>query len=175
MNKIFRLLYLLLFSYKSKKIGFHETSSTSLRVWFNDLDPLMHVNNGVYLSLLDLGRIDFMIKTGMYKKIKDNNIYPVIASEGIKFKRSLKLFQKFEIKTKFSGFDDKYVYLEQSFWSKDKIYAKALIKSIFLKKEGGKVTSNELKTIIGYKDAFDPAPYIKEFSNSLEIAFEQET
>jgi YbgC/YbaW family acyl-CoA thioester hydrolase len=143
-------------------------------VWFNDLDPLMHVNNGVYLSLLDLGRIDFMIKTGMYKKIKENKLYPVIASEGIKFKRSLKLFQKFEIKTKFSGFDEKYVYLEQSFWSKEKIYAKAIIKSIFLKKEGGKVSSKELKDIIGYTDSFDPKPFIKEFSNALETAYNKE-
>ncbi len=156
-------------------MGFHETSSTFLRVWFNDLDPLMHVNNGVYLSLLDLGRIDFMIKTGMYEKIKKNNLYPVIASEGIKFKRSLKLFQKFEIKTKFSGFDEKYVYLEQSFWSKDKIYAKAIIKSIFLRKEGGKVSSQELKDIIGYSNSFCLEIYIKEFSNSLETAFEKES
>src|SRR6185503_3961101 len=35
----------------------HE-SNLSLRVWPNDLDLNIHVNNGRYLTLMDLGRMD---------------------------------------------------------------------------------------------------------------------
>ena len=36
-----------------------------LRVWPNDLDLSMHMNNGRYLTLMDLGRIDLMLGMGL--------------------------------------------------------------------------------------------------------------
>jgi len=171
MNHIFRLVYLLLTAPFKKKIEFNSTTTTSFRVWFTDLDILMHMNNGIYLSLLDLGRVDFMIKTGGFKKVNKKGMYPVVASEGIKFKRSLRLFQKFEIKTRLAGWDDKFVYLEQSFWSKDRLHASAIIKGKFLKKSGEKVDSAELIEVMGYKGDLRPKPYIQGFSESMDGAF----
>ena len=171
MNHIFRLVYLLITAPFKQKIQFDDTSVTSFRVWFTDLDVLMHMNNGVYLSLLDLGRVDFMIKTGGFKKVNKKGMYPVVASEGVKFKRSLRLFQKFEIKTKMSGWDERFVYLEQSFWSKGKLHAKAVIKGKFLKKSGEKVDSAELIEVMGYQGDLRPKPYIQSFSKAMDEAF----
>jgi acyl-CoA thioesterase FadM len=171
MNHIFRLAFLLFTAPFKKKINVTATSVTSFRVWPTDLDVLMHMNNGVYLSLLDLGRVDFMIKTDGLKKVNAAGLYPVVASEGIKFKRSLGPFQRFEIRTKFAGWDEKFVYLEQSFWSKNQLYASALIKAKFLKKKGGKVDSQELLEIIGYNEEFERKGFIEDFCRSMDEAF----
>jgi len=170
MNHLFRLVCLLITAPFAKKISFEEHSVTKMRVWPTDLDPLMHMNNGVYLSLLDLGRIDFMIKTGGIKEVRKRGIYPVVASEGIKFQKSLKPFQNFEIRTKLSGWDNKFVYLEQSYWSKKELYASALIKGIFLKKKGGKVDIEELKEIMGYEGDLAPKDHVFRLFESIEKA-----
>lgn len=170
MNHLFRLFFLLLTAPFAKKMDFDSQSITKMRVWPTDLDPLMHMNNGVYLSLLDLGRIDFMIKTGGLKKVNKKGMYPVVASEAIKFKRSLKPFQKFEIRTKLAGWDEKFVFLEQSFWSKDQLYATALIKGKFLKKSGGKVDTKELKETMGYEGDLSPKAFVKQTFKGIEEA-----
>ena len=171
MNHLFRFVLLLMTSPFKKKIPFDGTAVTKFRVLPTDLDPLMHMNNGVYLSLLDLGRIDFMIKTDGLKKVRTKGMYPVVASEGIKFKRSLTPFLRFEIRTKFSGWDEKFIYLEQSFWAKNKLYASAIIKGKFLRKSGGKVDSKELLETFGYDKENIHKDYISSFSKSMDEAF----
>ena len=36
-----------------------------MRVWPNDLDTNAHMNNGRYLTLMDLGRFDLMTQCGL--------------------------------------------------------------------------------------------------------------
>jgi len=110
----------------------------------NDLDALLHVNNGVYLTLMDLGRVDLLLRSDAYGEIRKKGWYPVAAAETIRFKRSLKLFQRFTIRTSVIGWDERSVYLEQQFISKDKLVAKAVVDARFLKKSGGNVMPIEL-------------------------------
>jgi hypothetical protein len=42
------------------------TTRICLRVWPNDLDLNLHVNNGRYLALADLGRIHWFVRTGAW-------------------------------------------------------------------------------------------------------------
>lgn len=126
-----------------------DESVTYFRTWPTDLDPLMHMNNGVYLSLMDLGRIDLMLRSGAFSKARKKGIYPVVASQTIRYRRSLKLFQPFTIKTKILCWDDKYFFIEQSFWSKGEPYTNAIVRGRFLNKSGGKVSPKEIMALIG--------------------------
>lgn len=88
---------------------------TPFRVWPTDLDVLLHMNNGKYFSLMDIARTDLMIRAKTLKILSSKGIYPVVASESIKFKKSLNPFKKFEIQTQVLGWDDKNFYLKQDF------------------------------------------------------------
>jgi acyl-CoA thioesterase FadM len=144
-NHLFRFAWMLLTFWLRPKIEDTTRSSVlKMRVWPTDLDPLMHMNNGVYLSLLDLGRIDLMLRSGAFFKINRQGIYPVVASEVIRFRRSLTPLQKFEIHTRIAAWDDRYFYLRQDFRVRGDIYAEALVKGRFLKRSGGKVAPSEL-------------------------------
>ena len=39
------------------------------RAWPTDLDPSLHVNNGRYLALMDLGRLDLMVGAGLWRHL----------------------------------------------------------------------------------------------------------
>jgi acyl-CoA thioesterase FadM len=91
---------------------------------------LRHVNNGIYFSMMDLARVDLMIRAGYAGKVKQQGWYPVVVAETIQFRRSLNLFQRFEIETRVLGWDDKAIVLEQQFIRGGESVAHALVRGI---------------------------------------------
>jgi acyl-CoA thioesterase FadM len=149
MNKLFRLLWVLLASRHRAVVPPLGPCRTPFRVWPTDLDLLWHVNNGVYFSIMDLARIDLMIRAGMAAKIRAQGWYPVVVAETIQFRRSLNPFQRFEIQTRVLGWDDKALVLEQQFLRGDESVAHALVRARFLSRRGGTVTPQQLVELFG--------------------------
>lgn len=144
MNLLLRLLGVWLgapFGPRCEPLG---PSLTAMRVWPRDLDPLMHVNNGVYLSMLDLGRIDLMLRSGLMRILRASGWYFVVAAETIHFRRSLKLFQRFEIETRVLGWDDRAFVIQQLFRRRGETVATALVQGRLLRRGGGPVAPREL-------------------------------
>lgn len=132
-----------------KKASFSDRTIISLRVLPTDLDILWHVNNGVYFSFMDFGRWDAVFRNGSYDQCNKNGWYAVVASETIKFKKSLKLWDKFELETEIKGYDEKYFFIQQKFLKKGELMAVGLVKIRFLKKKGGGVSPNEVLEALG--------------------------
>jgi len=153
MNLYFRFIILIAKSifYKRKKDPF---TACKTNFWVNplDLDINMHMNNGRYLSIMDLGRMDLMIKSGIFWKLFSKGFYPVVASEGIRFKKSLEPFQFFELVTQIESWDEKDFYMSQKFYHKRQIVAEGYIKGRF-KQRGrkGSVPTKELFEMITTK------------------------
>ena len=66
MHMILRTLLIFLTKRFAKKASVSEMTEYSMRVLPTDLDLLMHVNNGVYFSLMDFGRWDMIFRNGVY-------------------------------------------------------------------------------------------------------------
>ena len=62
-----------------------------------DLDLLGHMDNGRYASLFDLGRFDLLVRTGFWDLLARQKWYAVVASETITFRKSLELWQRFDV------------------------------------------------------------------------------
>jgi acyl-CoA thioesterase FadM len=134
---------------------------TGFRVWPTDLDVLRHVNNGVYLSMMDLGRVDLLLRSDVMPKVRARGWYPVVAAETIQFRRSLQLFEKFVIETRVIGWDDRSIYLEQRFARPGRdceTIALAVIRGRFLVKGGGTVSMSELLALAGHTEASPAIP-----------------
>jgi len=121
----------------------------TMRVTLTDIDTLRHVNNGMYLSFMDLGRVDLMIRSGAWPALSKRGYYPVVASQTISYRRSLQLGQRFDLETKLIGLDAKAVYCEQRFTVDGEIYARGFVKARFLKKSGDTVSVAELTDAVG--------------------------
>jgi acyl-CoA thioesterase FadM len=131
----------------------HDVARTPFRVLPSDLDVLGHMNNGVYFSIMDLGRMDLMIRAGVWKKLTERGFYPVVTKETISFRKSLQPWQRFVVETRIVGYDDKAVFIEQRFVVAGEIFARAYMCGRFLKKTGGTVSVAELVDALGV----DPA------------------
>jgi len=148
-NLYFRMLWLSIRSRRWPRLGFFDVGRVTFRVTLGDLDVLRHMNNGRYLTLMDLGRLDLMRRSGMWDALNARGWYPVIVAETITFRRSLELGQQFSLESRLRGVDAKAVYLEQRFVVDGQIYAQAEIRARFLKKTGGTVSISELAELVG--------------------------
>lgn len=147
MNLFFRLFLMSVLARFRPSLSILQSCETNFRCWPTDLDIQRHMNNGQYLSILDLARIDIISRAGLAKKLAHRGWYPVVVAETIRFKKSILLFDKFKVITKVLGWDEKAFILKQTFIRKDLPIAEAVIRIRFLKKSGGLVSPNEVLEI----------------------------
>lgn len=99
-----------------------------------DLDLNIHMNNGRYLSIMDLGRFDLMLQSGTFLPLLKQGFYPVVASQVIQFHKSLEPFETFDLVTRIDSFDGKDFFMAQDFMRGDEIVAQGFIRSRFKKR-----------------------------------------
>lgn len=141
MNLYLRLakLFIRLFFSKAKSFDpFDDKITQKYMVSPSDLDLFLHMNNGKYLSILDLGRVELMHKSKILKLADKMNGLPVVGEINIKYKRQFFLFQKFSVETCFDKWDDKWVYFKQVFIRKGTVRAEATVKGCIVDKKTGK-------------------------------------
>ena len=65
MNLWLRLIWVVIAALSGRRVRLpQDPSRLMFRVWFHDLDPFRHMNNGRYLTIMDLGRTDLMLRSG---------------------------------------------------------------------------------------------------------------
>ena len=158
MKLYFRLIWLLLTQRFRARCGIMDPVDTVVRVYPNDLDIFMHVNNGVYLTYADLGRTDLLLRSNTIGKLRKQGWYPVMAGVSVEFRQSLKLGQRFSIRTRIIGWDEKSVYMSQVFTHNDEIVARAMIDGRFLSTRGTRVSNNDLLRHLGIDEASPELP-----------------
>jgi len=149
MNLIWRFFWVILFSRFSPAVNFLDNCSTSFRVLPTDCDVLLHMNNGRYFSFLDIARIDFMIRNNSFKLVRKEKMYGVVASEIIRFKRSINIFKRFEIVTRIVSWDANFFYIVHYFKTENELCALAGVKICFLHAKKGRIKTKEILDIIG--------------------------
>jgi acyl-CoA thioesterase FadM len=107
------------------------------------------MNNGKYLSILDLARVDLMTRAGVARVLTERLWFPVVAWETIRFRRSLRLFQRFDVETTVLGWNDQAFLVSQRFVTAETVAAEAIVRARFLKRSGGSVTPTEVLAAAG--------------------------
>jgi acyl-CoA thioesterase FadM len=126
-----RLFRIILTLFGSKRIDLLAPTRIRLRVWPNDLDANMHVNNGRYLSLADIGRMHWFVRAGLMTVARQQKAFPVVGDAIAKFRRELKVFQSFEIETRMVGWDHKWGFLEHRFIRDGRVLGVVAIRGVF--------------------------------------------
>lgn len=153
MNLLLRLFYLLLTVRQRSTVGVLGPCTSHFKTLPNDLDVLRHMNNGRYFSIMDLARVDLMTRSGLWPKLNKYGWYPVVVSESMVFRKSLKLWDSYTVRTTVLGWDDKHIVMEQGFYRGDTEMACGIVKARMLKKSGGSVSSAELMQLAGIAQA----------------------
>lgn len=155
MNLYLRLLLLLWRLRRLQRRGIFEASRLAFRVLPSDLDLNGHMNNGRYLTFMDLGRLHLTAQAGLLGEMRRRRWMPVLAAAEITYLRSLEPFNRFELVTRLLTWDDKYIYIEQTFERDGELCAHAYVKGLFLQ-AGGRVPNAEVLAASGYGGAAPP-------------------
>jgi acyl-CoA thioesterase FadM len=130
MNAIFRMLYVLIRSLFCARIGPGQlVSELGFRVLPTDVDFNFHMNNGRYLTICDLDRVDIYARSGLLKAMFKRNWLPVIAEHTMIYKKPLGLFERFKVTTKVTHWDEKYFYMNHTFNRGERIMAEGTSKA----------------------------------------------
>jgi acyl-CoA thioesterase FadM len=132
--------WLLAMTVKSKgrptlEIG--DVAKASFMVLPTDIDLLGHMNNGRYPSYMDLARVDMTIRTGMQQVLERAGIYAVVGQSSMVYRRSLDLWQRFDIETAVLGADERAIYLQQRFVVDGELHARGVVQARFIEKGVG--------------------------------------
>lgn len=136
MNLWFRLIRLLLSFPWKNRAGAMDTRVITMRAWPTDLDLNRHVTNSRYFAMADISRIDLMLSSGAVKVAMQHKAAPIVGDTMAKFRKELKLFQRFEIHGRIVGWDDKWIFLEHRFVCNGETYGTIIVRGVFRSRAG---------------------------------------
>lgn len=158
MNLVLRLLYVLLRALRGPRLRALDESVVPLRVLPSDLDTNLHLNNGRYLTLMDLGRVDLLVRMGVVGEMRRRRWGAVVASAAIRFRRPLNLFQRFELRSRLLCWDDRWFYMEQRFVRAGDTAAVAIVKARFMAADGRRLSPAEVVAATEHAMESPPMP-----------------
>lgn len=113
MNLWLRVLHLIVAAFFRPKLDpVRDVSRLAFRVWPHDLDTSLHMNNGRYWTLMDLGRTDLMVRSGLWRPVLKHGWVPVVGAGQVRFRRELKAFRSFTLETRIVTWSDSHVVME---------------------------------------------------------------
>ena len=123
------------------RINLEDESSLVFRASIFDIDPLVEINNGRYLTLADIGRFNHGFRTGFFKKSRENNLYFTVVGLNAKYRYRIPFGKKFTMTTKIIYYDDKWIYYHHNFIFNNRITTSLLARTGVLK--NGKLVKPE--------------------------------
>lgn len=131
MNLYGRLFWLLFKCFFTKrKLSLMSPARTRFRVWPHDLDLNMHMNNGRYLTLMDLARLDHLRQTCLLGPTIRRKWRPILGDTQMSYFRPLKLFQSYDIESKIEYWDNKWFIMSQTFMRRGAVMARGRVRGL---------------------------------------------
>ena len=148
MNRSLRVAWTVATAKRRGKVASGEPATLRLRVLPNDIDLAGHMNNGVYFTMADLGRIDLAIRSGWGRAQVKHKVAPVVMQETMTFRTSLGPGQAYDLQSVVAGWDRISVHYEQRFIVDGQVCAQALVRMRFLQRGKG-VDTDRLWSLLG--------------------------
>lgn len=168
MNLWLRLLHLILSAFWRPRLDpMSEMSRLPFRVLPTDLDLSLHLNNGRYWTLMDLGRADLMVRSGLWRTVWRNRWLPVVSSGKIRFRRELRLFQPFTLESRIVAWTDRSIIVEHRMMTNGQdgvaiLSAIALVRvGLYNREERAFVTVPQIMAALG-REVADSPPWTPE-------------
>ncbi|MEM1430605.1 MAG: acyl-CoA thioesterase [Pseudomonadota bacterium] len=112
-----------------------EHRSTHL-CWPWDIDPFLELNNGRILTLNDLGRFLLFRRIGVIGIMRQRGWVGTIAGVSVRYRRRLRMFDRYELRSRIVCWDERFVYCEQSAWARGECTSHVLLRMALTSAEG---------------------------------------
>jgi len=157
MNLLIRLLFVVAVAGFGSRRPLLSPSRLRLCVFPNDLDLNLHMNNGRYPSVFDLGKMDVMIRSGVAAVAYRHGWRPLIGGNVTRHRFGLGPFHRFHLVTRVLCWDAKWFYFEHHVETKRGIAAVGLSKAL-LHDRARSISTDEVLAALDARVAPPPVP-----------------
>ncbi|MGA2889286.1 MAG: thioesterase family protein [Terracidiphilus sp.] len=127
--------------------GVLDEDTLQMRVWPNDIDLNLHMNNARYLSMMDYGRTHLLARTRLLEHIIRSRWQPLVGAVWITYRRSLPLFAAFRLGSRLVCWDERWFYIEQTFIGRDGLAAVGWVKGLLRDAQGSLPPQKVIETV----------------------------
>ncbi len=123
-----------------------------------DIDLWWELNNGRTLTMYDMGRLPLAKRVGLIQALRKNKWGLTMAGCSVRYRRRIRMFEAFTMKSRAMGWDDKFVYLEQSIWKKSGECAGHILYRSAVTNRDGIVPPTQVMAALGMDIETNPLP-----------------
>ena len=120
----------------SSKLGLFDTHISHHMCLPQDIDPWMELNNGRTLTLYDLGRLPMGRRIGFDKLGRSHGWGMTVAGASTRYRRRVRMFDRFEMRSRVLGWDARFLYMDQSMWRGGDCTGQMLLRSAVVSDDG---------------------------------------
>lgn len=136
MNLYLRLIWTLLRAWRLPTLAVGDTLERHMRVLPNDLDVNGHMNNGRYLTLIDLMLVEYFVRVGFAKVMLRHGWRPMAGGSFVTYRRGLSPFERYTLRFRLDGSDAHWNYMRFEFVSRGKVCAAGYMKGAAVSRSG---------------------------------------
>jgi acyl-CoA thioesterase FadM len=157
MNLYLRLFFTLLRAWRLPKLTIGDTLERRFRVLPNDLDINGHMNNGRYMTIVDLMLMEYFVRIGFAKVLLKKAWRPMSGGSFITYRRGLAPFQSYHLRYRIDACDSHWNFMRFEFLIGDKVCASGYMKGAAVSK-AGIVSNQEIYAALGQEVLANPIP-----------------
>ena len=132
-----------------------------------DLDLNNHMTNSRYQNFLDMGRFNLMIRTRIWERVRAAGLSTVLGTSTIRFRREIKLWQRFEVSARLIAWDERWLYFEHRIYVNGDTAAVAIAKCAFIGKTG-RAPVEKVREILALLGPSPPFSELARAKNALD-------
>lgn len=113
---------------RRRQLGVLDVAVYSSVCLTTDLDVYMtHMNNARYLREIDLARIEFLLRTGLWRELRRRGGLMFTIANSVRYRKFVRTFSRYEIRNRLVYWDDVSVFFEYRFVTKADGFVRAIV------------------------------------------------
>jgi acyl-CoA thioesterase FadM len=152
---LFRFLLVMLLSRFRRRIAPLGEARLRFTVLPTDCDLNFHLNAGRYISFMDVARVELLGRMRLFRKVIKAGWRPINGGMIIRYRRSILPFERFDLRSRVIGWDEKWIYFEHILERNGELCAIANARGLF--RHGKRsIPPGEMAEMLGISDPSSP-------------------
>ncbi|MCA9489558.1 MAG: thioesterase family protein [Myxococcales bacterium] len=111
-------------------------SRRRMRVRLGDVDTNLHMNQAAYARVAELGRVDWLVRSGALKRWRGAGCNPIVAEQRLIYRRELRPLQRYVIDTRAVVLDGRLLRVDHHLLVGDQVHTVVEVKLLLVGPDG---------------------------------------
>ncbi|HEX8252811.1 MAG TPA: thioesterase family protein [Thermoanaerobaculia bacterium] len=160
-----RFVFVLLRSLVRRRIGPLDESVVRYTALPQDCDLNFHLNAGRFISFMDVSRVELIGRMRLLVRVLRRGWRPVVGAATVRYRRSIMPFERFDIRSRVIGWDEKWFYVEHILEKNGTFCASGYMRTV-IRGRDGVVPPREVLALLHLENTPSPAlpPFVADWA-----------